>query len=100
MTARCPRCDRPRGDQSRADATFAVHMWRRGRIQHNAAVDAAQAEQPGMCIEQTCDAHEVDWRARCLAAEAERDALRAERDALRVAVERSPCSSSGQDPAP
>ena len=31
-----------------------------------------------MCIEQTCYAHEVDWRARCLAAEAERDALRAE----------------------
>ena len=75
--ARCPTCDKPRGDQDRADSLPITRRWSawvaskpgEQRPMKWTEVQAAQAaDQPGMCIEGQC--HAVDWRARALTAEA------------------------------
>ena len=57
--ARCPRCDRPK-------------LW---TCPEGSANDCRCAELfPDHCLKgEDCDANAIDWRARCLAAEAERN---------------------------
>lgn len=75
MTAeRCPRCDRdycPNFPPVRHDGT------------------EGDRDCPVCVASRDCDAHAVDWRARALAAESERDALRADLKAWADELEKS-----------
>lgn len=73
---RCPTCDKPKGDQARADAHPLAKQWsawiamvpgQQRPLRWRDVADAQAADQPGMCIESQCQP--VDWRARTYAAE-------------------------------
>ena len=75
---RCPTCDKPKGDQARADAHPLAKQWsawiamvpgQQRPLRWRDVADAQAADQPGMCIESRCQP--VDWRARAIAAEAD-----------------------------
>jgi hypothetical protein len=79
---RCPTCDKPKGDQARADAHPLAKQWsawiamvpgQQRPLRWRDVADAQAADQPGMCIESQCQP--VDWRARAIAAEAERSEI-------------------------
>ena len=73
---RCPTCDKPKGDQARADAHPLAKQWsawiamvpgQQRPLRWRDVADAQAADQPGMCIESQCQP--ADWRARAYAAE-------------------------------
>lgn len=75
---RCPTCDKPKGDQARADAHPLAKQWlawiamvpgQQRPLRWRDVADAQAADQPGMCIEGQCQP--VDWRARAIAAESD-----------------------------
>jgi hypothetical protein len=70
------RCDLPPGDDDRAYKRPLMMRWgnpgTKPRPKWKDVVADIQADQPGRCTMWTCGPS-IDWRLRCLAAEAERD---------------------------
>jgi hypothetical protein len=77
MTApeRCPRCDRA---ECQRETTYEA--WIDGPRDKNSATAGMHRFD---VARRDCDAHAVNWRARCLAAEQRADDLRADGNQLR-----------------